>query len=415
MLFFSSIPFLEKISVVSMKLSLHSQLSLYPLSIHQDKKNYIVEDVQSGDFYEMPKICLDAIDMINKGLALGVIEQELSRNYPREDVNMIDFAQQLMDLGLINEVDGEEIFRHKKAEPLNGFQWISPKVGKFFFNPFSIKIFILFMIVNGILLISNPNLRPQYDDIFQTNSITINLLIYSTISFILLLVHEFGHILAARSFHLPTKIGIGHRLIFIVLETDLTQGWKLEPKKRNVLYMAGICFEQCILLTALLLKIWIPVDNSVFTGFLDIIILDLFFKAVYQCCIYIKTDFYYVFENSTGCYNLLENGKQLLTKRIPFMKSDTTTELFDDEIKFARIYSVFYICGIIATFGMFIFYFLPQYFHSLFMAISNLNLRIATPYFWEGILFIGMSMLMLGLFIYAVVKNYREQRNETHQ
>ena len=31
-----------------------------------------------------------------------------------------------------------------------------------------------------------------------------------------------------------------------------------------------------------------------------------------------KTDIYYVFENMTGCYNLMESGKQYLHKWLPF-------------------------------------------------------------------------------------------------
>ena len=40
--------------MLDLKLTLQSQITLYPLSIQKDKKNYIVEEPVSGDFFEMP-------------------------------------------------------------------------------------------------------------------------------------------------------------------------------------------------------------------------------------------------------------------------------------------------------------------------------------------------------------------------
>ncbi|MCR1834783.1 hypothetical protein NSA56_10270 [Oceanobacillus caeni] len=92
-----------------MKLSLESQITLYPLSIQKDRKNYIVEEPVSGDFFEMPEICIDAMERINDGQLLGEIESELQKKYPKEKVDIIEFGGQLMELGLIQEVNGEKV------------------------------------------------------------------------------------------------------------------------------------------------------------------------------------------------------------------------------------------------------------------------------------------------------------------
>lgn len=46
-----------------------------------------------------------------------------------------------------------------------------------------------------------------------------------------------------------------------------------------------------------------------------------------------KTDMYYLCENMTGSYNLMENGKQYLRKWIPFIKQDSTTETLQGKRK----------------------------------------------------------------------------------
>ena len=50
-----------------MSLTYNSTLLLVPIKIRKEKKHFIVEDKTSGEFYEMPEVCIDAIDLINKG------------------------------------------------------------------------------------------------------------------------------------------------------------------------------------------------------------------------------------------------------------------------------------------------------------------------------------------------------------
>jgi putative peptide zinc metalloprotease protein len=74
-----------------MGISLDSHLLLVPIVIRKDKKHYIIEDTLSGDFYEMPKVCVDAINLINQGEQIGEIEQTLKKNYPTEVIDLLDF------------------------------------------------------------------------------------------------------------------------------------------------------------------------------------------------------------------------------------------------------------------------------------------------------------------------------------
>ena len=55
---------------------------MVPIEIRKDKKHYIVEDQTSGEFYEMPEVCIDAINLINQGEQLGEIERELKEKLP---------------------------------------------------------------------------------------------------------------------------------------------------------------------------------------------------------------------------------------------------------------------------------------------------------------------------------------------
>ncbi|WP_339254450.1 peptidase [Sporosarcina sp. FSL W8-0480] len=388
-----------------MKVTLLSKFALFPLSIQKDKKNYIVEEPISGDFFEMPLICIDAIERMNSGQTLGEIEKELREKYPDEDVEMIEFGEQLIELGLVQEVDGEKIIRKGKSRAADGFTWLPASVGRFFFNQFSNKIYIVLLLINILLIVRNPALFPHYKDIFLFDSMMLNILTYMTISLVLIVIHEFGHVLAIRSYDLPAKLGIGNRLIFVVFETDLTAAWKLKPRQRNILYFAGMSFEQICMVIALSIQLLFPGANAIVIGILGIVVFDIFIKTLYQCCFYMKTDVYYFVENSTGCYNLMESGKQYLSKWLPFLGSDTTdTEAFDGEQRIVRMYSVFYVIGILLTLSLIVFYFLPQAHYAYSHVFSNL-LGAKTPAaFWDAIAFIGQTAILLGLLVYTKIK-----------
>jgi putative peptide zinc metalloprotease protein len=390
-----------------MKLTLNSKLNLQDLEIRQDKKNFIVEDSTSGEFYEMPKICIDAIELMNKGESLGEIGNVLNKDYPEEEVEIVSFAKQLVEFGLVKEVDGKTVTITKKNHQPNGFQWISPKFAKLFFNKITNKLYILLLFINIFFIIFNPELLPHYKDVFLFDSMMFNMLTYLSIAFVLILIHEFGHILAIRSHHLPAKLDIGNRWFLVVFEADLTAAWKLESKQRNPLYFAGMSFEQVILFASFILTLVFTGESSLFVGILGVVIFDIFIKTLYQFCFYIKTDMYYILENITGYYNLMENGKQYLRKWLPFLKKDTTTEAYEEELEGTRLYSWFYLFGIVVTFILIGFFVLPQTLYAYSESISYLFKYPGQPLFWDSIAFLGQTILMIGLLLYARLKKNR--------
>ncbi|SHG05792.1 zinc metalloprotease [Ornithinibacillus halophilus] len=391
-----------------MKLTSQSTLSLTPLQIRQDKKNYIVEDTQSGEFFEMPKVCIDAIERMKTGETLGEIEHVLKEAYPNEDVELIPFAKQLIDFGLVQTVDGEEITHKKSNQMPAGMQWIPEKWGRFFFNKITSRIYFLLFFGNILFILWNPSLLPSYKDIFVFDSMMVNIIVFMVISLLLILIHEFGHVLAIRAHGLPAKLDIGRRLFFIVFETDLTPAWKLDSKQRNQLYFAGLAFEQVILFIAFSLILIYGNVHPLVGGLLGIIVFDLVIKFIYQCCFYMKTDLYYVVENVTSCYNLMERGKEVLKSWNPIRKitAHSALEENEDDEKVIRYYSVFYVCGVVLTFGLFVIYFLPQTVYAFTRSINHvIEHPMTNPYFWDGIAFLFQTVLMVGLFIWVGRRN----------
>jgi putative peptide zinc metalloprotease protein len=394
---------------VHMKLSMTTQLKLVPLEIRTDKKNYIVEDLVSGEFYEMPEICIEAIKMIQMALSIDQIEFQLKEKYPEEEVDLLNFAGQLLELELVEEINGLKIeSKREKQQNTQEFQWISPHAGRFFFNKLTVKLYLALFIVSLTLFIVHPQLLPSYKDLFIFNLMVLNIPAWMILTIVLVLIHEFGHILAIRSYDLPTRLGIGHRLFLVVLETDMSSVWKLGSKERNHLYFAGLCFDTLVLFIALAGQF--SNASLIFHGVLRFIVLDTFIRMIYQLCVYMKTDLYYVIENSTGCYNLMENAQEFLKGCFRFHTkvSATGEAVFDNERKTVQWYSIFYLSGVTLTIFLYLFFYIPQLILALKRILPGLQASTATITFWDSVLFVFQILIGLVLLVYSWYKKSRK-------
>jgi putative peptide zinc metalloprotease protein len=389
-----------------MDISYETQVSLHSMKIREDLKHYIVEDEATGNFYEMPKVCIIAIELINQGKPIGEIEKFLINEFPGEEINLLAFVNQLIELELVNEVNGEPITRCLDSKMYSGFFWIPKNLAQFFFNSISSKLYFLLLIASAGLILFQPDLFPRYSDLFPFNLMFQNVVVLLLVSFFLIILHEFGHVLAVRSEGLPAKIEIGHRLFLVVLETDMSQVWKLPAERRNKLYLAGIYFDFVVLFLALLAQIFTS-EDSLITGLLKLVVLDTFIRLVYQAAVFMKTDLYYVLENKTGCYNLMENGRNFLARWLPFL-GVPDTETFAGEEKFVRRYAVFYLSGILLTIVITAYYYIPQ----MIFAVNEIMLPgflepITSIRFWDSVVFLLQIVLVLGLLLYSWSKKYR--------
>jgi hypothetical protein len=364
----------------------------------------------SSEFYEMSEVCIEAIKMIQKDSVLQEIELQLKQKYPQEEVDLLHFAGQLLDLELIEEIDGVRVqFKPKKQKGL-GYERISPGTGKFFFNKFTLFLYPLIFILNISLLIFHPNLFPRYKDLFFVDLMVINIPIWMALTFVLVLIHEMGHILAIRSFNLPTKLEIGHRLFLIVFETDMSAVWKLPSKDRNKLYLAGLCFDTFIIFIAFIGQLTFSIASPMILGILRIIVLDTFIRMVYQLCVYMKTDLYYVIENNTGCYNLMENAQQLLRDYFGLKAKDPAPGevVFESEKRTVLWYSIFYMVGVALTIFLYLFFYIPQLIYALKRILPGLQATTTSLTFWDSAVFVLQILIGFVLLVYSWIKKYRK-------
>lgn len=116
-----------------MELTLNSTVCLHTIQFRKEQKNYIVKDTITGEKYEMPPLWIDALAMMRDVFLLGEIEEKLKEEYPEEEINMLAFTRQLLELELVGMVDGEEIACTKRKEK-DYLAWLRPRVEQFFLS-----------------------------------------------------------------------------------------------------------------------------------------------------------------------------------------------------------------------------------------------------------------------------------------
>jgi len=389
-----------------------SRVELVKLQIHRHKKNIIVEDVLAKEYYEMSPAGADAIEAIQGGAALGEIEADLKRKYPDEDIDVKQFVADLIELGLVAAIDGQVIGTGRElleSEPEQRRQiYFFHALGKFLFRTPFILVYVAAFVYSMWMIFTNPQLRPEPHSMHLVESMTINVIIWAGTSLFLLALHEFSHFLAARAYHIPATYDIGHRFYFLVLETQLTEIWKLEPRQRIIPYLAGVMNDFVMLALTLTLRVLYPEMNDMLYDILELTTFYLIIMIVFQTCVFMKTDLYYVIETLSGHLNLQERALSWLKQLFKKHK--------EKEPAFVKGFALFYSGGIVLAVWFFIRIGFPQFLHFLDHAMDHLSYHVTHLYFWDGILFVFLNGLALLFLFYSWIRSlvwYMRSRSET--
>lgn len=266
----------------------------------------------------------------------------------------------------------------------------------------------LFMwIITIITLLLDINFFFSTNNLFQLNE---QIGIYGIIGLLIFIVvssffHELGHASACKYYGLKHGgIGFALYLNFPVLYTNVTEIWKLNRKRRNIVNLAGVYF-QCIFLSALLIT-YLITNNGIVKYM--ILIMNLNFLITLNP--FFKFDGYWIVSDMLGVPNLRERSKELLTYlyrriwKLPITGTPYLTQINKTERYCLLAYSVL----VNLFMGFYFFYIIPKFLYSFMCSfpvqVKDLILYLSneiTPPF--ALLHnIGAQLLSLALIIYVL-------------
>jgi putative peptide zinc metalloprotease protein len=125
--------------------------------------------------------------------------------------------------------------------------------------------------------------------------------------FVLVLGHELGHAAAAYRFNIiPSSIGAGLYLCIPVLYADITDVWRLAPRKRIVVNLAGVYIQ--LLLNLPLMAICLFTIDAERNSFVSLLIWLNTYAAIFNLMPFAKLDGYWVAADFLDAPNLQQDA-----------------------------------------------------------------------------------------------------------
>jgi len=166
-------------------------------------------------------------------------------------------------------------------------------------------------------------------------------------------VHEFGHLIAARAVGVNARMGISHRLWYLVAETDLTALWAVPKRQRYFPMLAGMLLDAVSTAFLILLLFaqrsgWLSF-SSFNVHLVRAVALVYLMRIVWQFFLFVRTDLYYVIATAFNCRNLLGDTshylRNLAARIIPSIDLVDQSGIPASELRMVRAYSLLWIAG----------------------------------------------------------------------
>jgi hypothetical protein len=218
-----------------------------------------------------------------------------------------------------------------------------------------------------VLVLLDPQLMPRPRDLYFPDHRTLCATVLALFGYATIFVHEFGHLVAARSLGINSRIGISHRLWYLVAETDLTGLWSVPRRQRYLPMLAGVLIDLASA-SLLIMLLWAHAHQMLT---LPVLVLRLvralgityLLRVAWQFFFYIRTDFYFVIANFLNCRNLLKDTEVFLRNQLArvlgFIRRVDQSAIPAAELRIIRIYSVIWVAGRLLSFFLFFWVTIP--------------------------------------------------------
>jgi putative peptide zinc metalloprotease protein len=128
-------------------------------------------------------------------------------------------------------------------------------------------------------------------------------------------IHEWGHVLSAKSFNIkPKEIGFGIYYVIPVFYTDLSDAWNISSRNRIIINLSGIYFEYLIALFCYMLFL---LSNN---NFFIILATLIFIKTWYNLNPIIQSDMYWVLSDIMKRPNLNDDALDSINNPVKLFK-----------------------------------------------------------------------------------------------
>lgn len=333
-----------------------ARLTVYPFTRQPDGDEVIIGRPDTATYLALPP---DAVEVLD-GLASGQSVAEAQATYQAkwgETPDMDDFLELLAKKGFVwfgdaagPGVTGEAAAASPVRYHLTG---LSERAARRFFSPPAMAIYGLAIGLALMAIAREPWLVPGLNAIYFERNMTLMTILITGLSLAGIFVHELAHLVAARAVGVPARLGLSNRLWIIVAETDMTGVWQVPREKRYLPILAGPLIDgfSASLITLLLFadsRGWLTMAPLLYRS-LQALWFGYAVSLVWQGCLFVRTDLYYVVVNYFGCRDLMSNTERYLrnglSRVLPRLKRFDLSAVPKREMEVVRWYAWIWVSG----------------------------------------------------------------------
>jgi hypothetical protein len=392
-----------------------SHVRLARLHVQRDPRGdaHEVGRADTGVFVEMPAVGLDLIGWLGEGLALGEVKRRFRARHG-EDPDLPDFVATLAELGFVEAVDGD-VVEHAEQPPLRAWQPLQRIDGARLAWTRSRPAVACWWLVAAVGWIGVPLWyalvpaawpTPSSAWIGGSVSVFLNFAVLGVVGWTLVVLHELSHVFAMRALGQDSTLTLGHRLYFVVIQSDVAGARALPRRTRYVPYLSGMTWDLAVLLTCLVLHATL-LPYAVVGAVIYMTTMGL----IFQCAFFMRTDMYYVLTNRLRLGNLMEEMRTWLADlarravgRPP--RGDLST-VPPREMRWVRGYAFFCAVSFVALSFVAFELYLPMLSKFVLSAADGLTAGPGHAEFWDAAAFLTVT---LGYFVVLIAVSIRDLR-----
>lgn len=354
----------------------------------------------------------DGAEVVRR-LAAGQTPREVDAWYQREygeSADMEHVLAALAELGFIADADAGG----QAAEPgsVRG-----QRLGAALFSAPALIGYGLLIIWAAVAMIRSPELAPVYHNLFFTEYYTVIELVLFAGAVPLLILHEAFHALAARRLGVNSRVSIGRRLYYIVLETSLDGLVTVPRRQRYLPILAGMLLD-LVALAALTIMADLTRSPDGTISAAGRLCLALAFatllRVAWQFFFYLRTDLYVLLSTMLGCVDLHTTAKQLLRNRVRRLLG--RRDGLADESRWhptdrraAGWYSWLIVAGYTFSIATFVFAVAPAVYRMFAGAIARLGGGAAPGHLLDSTVFLTLNLGQILLTVWLAVRERRQR------
>ncbi|GAA1237144.1 hypothetical protein GCM10009665_29110 [Kitasatospora nipponensis] len=344
--------------------------ALHALVFLPEGDDVVVGRADTDEYVVLPADGAELIRFLTEGMTPRQAAERYAEQYG-ESVDIADFLTTLEELGFL-AAPGET----PPATPAP-VRW--QKLGRAMFSPAAWVCYGLLVAAAVFEMFRVPGLDLDRHHLFYTDYFTVIELTLFLGQFPLLLVHEGFHTLAGRRLGLRSRLGLSHRMMYIVLETSM-DGLVAVPRRRRYLpILAGMVADVLVmaLLTLIADATRMPGGAFPLVGRLCLALAyATLLRLIWQFFLHLRTDLYLLATTLLGCVDLHTTARGTLRNMV---RRWTKRPLEDPEQwhptdrKVARWYVWFMVGGYTLTAVTFVSIVVPVGWHFLTGVLSRYN------------------------------------------